>query len=39
MIKYMIRISLKDFGFNNNIKSVPLYAVFCINKKHDIIDI
>ncbi len=38
MIKYMIRISLKDFGFNN-IKSVPLYAVFCINKKHDIIDI
>ena len=30
--KYMIRVSLKDFGFNNNIKSVPLYAVFCINK-------
>ena len=29
--KYMIRISLKDFGFKNNIKSVPLYAVFCIN--------
>ncbi len=31
--KYMIRISLKDFGFANNIKSVPLYAVFCINTK------
>ena len=28
--KYMIRISLKDFGFENNIKSIPLYAVFCI---------
>ena len=31
--KYMIRISLKDFGFDNNIKSIPLYAVFCINSK------
>ena len=29
--KYSIRISLKNFGFENNIKSVPLYAVFCIN--------
>jgi len=29
--KYMIRISTKNFGFENNIKSVPLYAVFCIN--------
>lgn len=28
--KYSIRISEKNFGFNNNIKSVPLYAVFCI---------
>ena len=28
--KYSIRVSLKNFGFNNNIKSVPLYAVFCI---------
>lgn len=27
-----IRISTKNFGFENNIKSVPLYAVFCINK-------
>lgn len=27
---YSIRISAKNFGFANNIKSVPLYAVFCI---------
>jgi predicted AAA+ superfamily ATPase len=27
---YSIRISSKNFGFTNNIKSVPLYAVFCI---------
>jgi hypothetical protein len=25
-----IRISQKNFRFENNIKSVPLYAVFCI---------
>ncbi len=30
--KYSIRISEKNFGLENNIKSVPLYAVFCINK-------
>jgi predicted AAA+ superfamily ATPase len=29
-IEYSIRISAKNFGFENNIKSVPLYAVFCI---------
>ena len=29
---FSIRISSKNFGFENNIKSVPLYAVFCINK-------
>ena len=29
---YSIRISSKNFGFENNIKSVPLYAVFCIEK-------
>ena len=29
--KYSIRISSKNFGFENNIKQVPLYAVFCIN--------
>ena len=27
---YAIRISEKNFGFENNIKSVPFYAVFCI---------
>ncbi len=27
---YSVRISSKNFGFENNIKSVPLYAVFCI---------
>ena len=27
---YSIRISSKNFGFGNNIKAVPLYAVFCI---------
>lgn len=28
--KYAIRISEKNFGFENNVKSVPLYSVFCI---------
>lgn len=28
--QYSIRISEKNFGFENNIKSVPLYAVFCL---------
>ena len=28
--KYAIRISTKNFGFKNNIKSVPLYAAFLI---------
>ena len=28
--KYAIRISQKNFGFKNGIKSVPLYATFCI---------
>lgn len=27
---YSIRVSSKNFGFENNIKSVPLYAAFCI---------
>lgn len=30
--EYAIRISAKNFGFENNIKSVPLYAVYCIKK-------
>jgi uncharacterized protein len=29
---YAIRISKKNFGFENRIKSVPLYAVYCIKK-------
>ena len=37
--EYAIRISLKNFGFKNNIKSIPLYAVFCINKSNLDIDI
>ena len=32
--KYAIRVSLKNFGFVNNIKSVPLYALFCITKEN-----
>ena len=28
--KYSIRISTKNFGFTNGIKSIPLYAAFCI---------
>jgi len=27
---FAIRISKKNFGFENNVKSVPLYACFCI---------
>ena len=27
---YSIRVSPKNFGFENNLKSVPLYATFCI---------
>jgi len=27
---YAIRVSAKNFGFENNIKSVPLYALFCL---------
>ena len=28
--KYAIRISKRNFGFENNIKSVPLYAAYLI---------
>ena len=28
--KYAIRISTKNFGYANNIKSIPLYATFLI---------
>lgn len=27
---YSIRISSKNFGFENEIKSIPLYAIFCL---------
>ena len=27
---YCIRLSTKNFGIINGIKSIPLYAVFCI---------
>jgi predicted AAA+ superfamily ATPase len=29
---YAIRVSARNFGFENNIRSVPLYAVHCIEK-------
>ncbi len=29
--QYAIRISAKNFSFENKIKSIPLYAVFCID--------
>lgn len=29
--KYAIRFSTRNFGYENNIKSIPLYAAFCIN--------
>lgn len=29
---WSIRVSARNFGFENNIKSVPLYAVFCIER-------
>ena len=28
---YAIKISAKNFGFENNIKTIPLYAAFCIS--------
>jgi predicted AAA+ superfamily ATPase len=28
---FVIRVSARNFGFENEIKSVPLYAVFCVN--------
>lgn len=29
-IPYSIRISTKNFGYENNIKCIPLYSVFCL---------
>ena len=28
--KYGVRLSTKNFGFENNIKSILLYAIFCL---------
>lgn len=28
--EYAVKISSKNFGFENNIKSIPLYAIFCL---------
>jgi uncharacterized protein len=28
--KYAIKLSTRNFGFENNIKTIPLYAAFCI---------
>lgn len=27
---YAIRVSAKNFGFENEIRSIPLYALFCL---------
>ncbi len=32
--QYAIRISSKNFGFENGIRSIPLYAVFCLESAH-----
>lgn len=32
-LDYVYRVSSKNFGFENNIKSVPLYATFCMCKE------
>ena len=29
---YSIRVSARNFGFENGIKSIPLYAVFCLTR-------
>ncbi|MDD6003379.1 MAG: ATP-binding protein [Bacteroidales bacterium] len=33
-IQKSIRTSLRNFGFENDIKSVPLYALFCLEKEN-----
>lgn len=35
--KFSIRLSSKNFGYSNGIKSIPLYAAFCIDAKKDAI--
>jgi len=34
-IKKVIRVSARNFGFENGIKSIPLYAVWCIKQNQD----
>ena len=29
-LRYAIRLSVKNFGFANGIKTIPLYVAFCI---------
>lgn len=41
--KYSIKLSTKNFGFENNIKTIPLYATFCLkddfgNKTNNLIE-
>lgn len=31
---YAIRLSTKNFGYENNIKSIPLYATFCLQEEN-----
>jgi predicted AAA+ superfamily ATPase len=31
--EFSIRFSAKNFGYENNIKSIPLYAAFCLEQK------
>ncbi len=31
-IQKSVRTSLRNFGFENGVKSVPLYALFCLEK-------
>ena len=28
--EYAVRVSAKNFGYENGIKSIPLYALFCM---------
>ena len=32
--QYSLRVSARNFGYENSIKSVPLYAVFCIKDEN-----
>lgn len=32
--KYAIRVSTKNFGYENGVKSIPLYALFCLQPEN-----